>query len=76
MVSSSLQQNAPGSFTTPAPGCSPACHTPITAPIGSAKNAMRPAGPTSIGGTITVPPAATALATVSSALVTFTYDDQ
>ncbi len=49
------------------------CQTPNTAPVGSAKNAIRPMSITSIGATTTVPPAAVTLAAASSASATLTY---
>ena len=64
---SSFQQSAPGSLTSCAPVCCLGCHSPMTAPSGSAKSAMRPASMTSMGGMNTVPPLADTLATVSSA---------
>ena len=69
---SSFQQSVPGSLTSCAPVCWLGCHSPITAPSGSAKMAMRPASITSIGGAKTVPPLAVTLATVSSTLSTLT----
>ena len=48
------------------------CHSPITAPSGSATMAMRPTSITSMGGANTLPPLADTLATVASASSTLT----
>ena len=48
------------------------CHTEMTAPMGSAKIAIRPASITSIGSMRTVPPLLFAFATASSAEATLT----
>ena len=69
---SSLHDHVPGSFTSCEPGWSPGCHTEKNAPTGSTKTAMRPCSNTSIGGTITCPPAALTFSAVSSALSTST----
>jgi hypothetical protein len=66
-VFTSHQVIAPGSWTTPAPRCSPACQTPTAAPPGSATRARRPEGPRVVGSSRTCPPAAAALVVTSSA---------
>jgi len=75
-VFSSFHASAPGSLTTCAPRLSPGCHTPNAAPVGSAKNAMRPAVVTSIGGTSVWPPASAMAAAVASRSSAQKYVDQ
>ena len=72
-MSTSFQQSELGSLTRSAPVKLFGCQAPNTAPVGSAKNAIRPMSITSIGSSTTVPPAALTLAAVSSALATLTY---
>lgn len=43
----------------PAPGKSLACHSPNTAPCGSAPTIIQPSSPTCIGGTRSAPPSST-----------------
>jgi len=71
-VSNSFQHNELGSLTRSAPVKLFGCQTPNTAPVGSAKSAIRPMSITSIGSTTTLPPAALTLAAVSSASATLT----
>ena len=44
-----------------------ACQTPNAAPVGSVKNAMRPRSVTSMGSTMTSPPASLTFSAISSA---------
>ena len=71
-VPSSFQPIAPGSLTSPAPAKVPGCQMPKTAPVGSVKTAILPRSITSIGSTITVPPASRTAAAVASASATET----
>jgi hypothetical protein len=59
----SHQHGAPASSVNSEPICCAACQKPKTAPVGSAQKAMLPNGTTSIGGTTTVAPSATARST-------------
>ena len=68
-----LKFNEPGSLTTRAPLCLPACQTQNAAPSGSVKTAIRPASITSNGSFTTAPPASRTFDAVSSALSTETY---
>ncbi len=49
---------------------------PKTAPVGSAKTAIRPRSITSIGSAMTLPPASLTAVAVASASSTETYEDQ
>ena len=68
--------SAPGSLTSSAPVWRLACHTPTAPPAGCMTNAIRPASMTSIGSTITMPPASVARVTTASASSVATYVDQ
>jgi hypothetical protein len=50
-----------------------ACHSPTTAPVGSATNAILPASPTSIAGISTWPPAGPTFSSVASTSSTARY---
>ena len=63
---------ADAGFSGPAPAMALASQTEMTAPMGSAKMAIRPNSITSIGSMRTLPPLALALAAASSALSTVT----
>ncbi|RLT36208.1 MAG: hypothetical protein DWI59_01305 [Chloroflexi bacterium] len=66
-VINSHQVTMVGSFTRPKPWWLFASHSETTPPVGSRITAIRPTSITSIGGRITVPPAAATFATAALA---------
>ena len=76
MVASSFQVNVPGSFTSWQPMCWFGCQQDTNDPTESWNTAIVPASKMSIGGTITVPPAAVTASLVAAASTTVTYTVQ